>query len=43
MIKFPPALRPALVPLAIVAVAGLALWIGPALPPSLAGLKEAGA
>jgi diguanylate cyclase (GGDEF)-like protein len=43
MIRMPIALRPALVPLAIMAVAGLALWIGPALPPSLAGLKEAGA
>jgi GGDEF domain-containing protein len=30
-------------PLAIIAFAALALWFGPALPPSLAGLKEAGA
>jgi diguanylate cyclase (GGDEF)-like protein len=39
----PPVLRPALPSAAILAVAALALWIGPALPPSLAGLKEAGA
>jgi diguanylate cyclase (GGDEF)-like protein len=39
----PPALRPALPPAAIIVAAGLLLWIGPALPPSLAGLKEAGA
>ncbi|MBC7802672.1 MAG: diguanylate cyclase [Candidatus Parcubacteria bacterium] len=36
-------LRPALIPGAILLVAGLSLWFGPALPPSLAGLKEAGA
>jgi diguanylate cyclase (GGDEF)-like protein len=42
-IAIPQALRPALVPLAIMAVAALSLWIGPALPPSLAGLKEFGA
>jgi len=36
-------LRPALAPLAILAAAALALWIGPGLPPTLAGLKEAGA
>jgi diguanylate cyclase (GGDEF)-like protein len=30
-------------PVAILVAATLALWIGPALPPSLAGLKEAGA
>jgi diguanylate cyclase (GGDEF)-like protein len=41
--NIPPAARPALAPLAILAVAGLSLWLGPALPPSLAGLKEAGA
>ena len=35
--------RPAIAPVAIIVVAALALWIGPALPPSLAGLKEAGA
>ena len=29
--------------MAIIAIAALALWLGPALPPSLAGLKEAGA
>ena len=43
MVKFPPALRPTIASLAIIAVAALALWLGPALPPSLAGLKEAGA
>jgi diguanylate cyclase (GGDEF)-like protein len=30
-------------PLAIIVFAALALWFGPALPPSLAGLKQAGA
>ncbi len=30
-------------PVAIMAVATLALWFGPSLPPGLAGLKEAGA
>jgi len=35
--------RPLIAPAAILAVAALALWLGPALPPSLAGLKEAGA
>ena len=43
MIEMPIPLRPAIAPVAIIAVAALALWIGPALPPSLAGLKEAGA
>ena len=43
MITIAPFLRPVLVPLAILAVAGLSLWLGPALPPSLAGLKEDGA
>ena len=43
MPRLPTSLRPALVPLAIMAVAGLSLWAGPSLPPSLAGLKEAGA
>ncbi len=37
------ALRPLLPFLAILVAAALALWIGPSLPPSLAGLKEAGA
>ncbi len=36
-------LRPALPSAAIILAAALALWLGPALPPSLAGLKEAGA
>ncbi len=36
-------LRPALPPVAILIGAALALWLGPSLPPSLAGLKEAGA
>ncbi|MEO8144791.1 MAG: GGDEF domain-containing protein [Betaproteobacteria bacterium] len=35
--------RSLIAPVAILAAAALALWIGPALPPSLAGLKEAGA
>jgi diguanylate cyclase (GGDEF)-like protein len=35
--------RPVLAPVAILAAAALAFWIGPALPPSLVGLKEAGA
>src|SRR6185503_2516153 len=36
-------LRSLIAPLAILLLAALALWIGPTLPPSLAGLKEAGA
>ena len=36
-------LRPVLAPVAIIIAAALALWIGPALPPSLAGLKVFGA
>ena len=43
MMKMPMPLRPAIAPVAIIALAALALWVGPALPPSLAGLKEAGA
>lgn len=43
MVRLPPALRPAIAPVAIIAVAALSLWLGPALPPSLAGLKESGA
>jgi len=39
----PTTLRPAFAPLAILLLAALALWIGPTLPPSLSGLKEAGA
>jgi diguanylate cyclase (GGDEF)-like protein len=35
--------RPLIAPVAIIAGAGLLLWAGPALPPSLAGLKQAGA
>ena len=35
--------RPVIVPLAILVAATLALWIGPKPPPSLEGLKEAGA
>ena len=35
--------RPMLAPLAIILAAALALWLGPSLPPSLAGLKEFGA
>jgi len=41
--RIPPALRPVVPPAAILLAAVLALWIGPGLPPSLAGLKEAGA
>ena len=43
--RVPPAaeFRPMIAPAAIIVAAALALWIGPALPPSLAGLKEAGA
>jgi diguanylate cyclase (GGDEF)-like protein len=41
--RVPAALRPALIPAAILAVAALSLWLGPTLPPSLAGLKEFGA
>jgi diguanylate cyclase (GGDEF)-like protein len=43
MIKLPTLLGPALAPVVIVLVAALALWLGPSLPPSLAGLKEFGA
>jgi diguanylate cyclase (GGDEF)-like protein len=43
MIRISPMLRPALPPAAIVLLVALAFWLGPALPPSLAGLKEAGA
>ena len=43
MTKLPPALLPALPPVAILLAAALLLWVGPALPPSLAGLKEAAA
>jgi len=43
MIKAPPALRSLFAPAAILAAAALAVWAGPALPPSLAGLKQAGA
>src|SRR5512134_1731939 len=39
----PPALRPAVPPAGIILAAALLLWAAPALPPSLAGLKEAGA
>lgn len=43
MARLLPALRPALIPASILALAGLSLWLGPPLPPSLAGLKGAGA
>jgi GGDEF domain-containing protein len=36
-------LRPVIAPAAILLGVWLALWVGPALPPSLAGLKEYGA
>lgn len=42
-LRFPLAIRPALPPAAILAVAALSLWLAPSLPPSLAGLKEFGA
>jgi diguanylate cyclase (GGDEF)-like protein len=35
-------LRPALAPAAVLAAAGLAVWIGPSLPPSLEGLRTLG-
>jgi GGDEF domain-containing protein len=35
-------LKPLVAPVAIIAAAALALWAGPALPPSLSGLKEYG-
>jgi len=35
--------RPLIAPAVILAAAALSLWVGPGLPPSLAGLKEAGA
>jgi len=43
MRKLPVPLRPLIAPLAILLAAALALWAAPTLPPSLAGLKEAGA
>ena len=43
MIAVSQSLRPALPPVAILLGAGLLLWAGPGLPPSLAGLKQAGA
>ena len=36
-------LRPLAAPAAVILAAALALWVGPSLPPSLAGLKEYGA
>jgi diguanylate cyclase (GGDEF)-like protein len=41
--RIPEMLRPAMPPAAILLVAVLSLWLGPSLPPSLAGLKEFGA
>jgi diguanylate cyclase (GGDEF)-like protein len=41
--RLPAEFRPVIAPAAILVIAALALWIGPTLPPSLAGLKEAGA
>jgi GGDEF domain-containing protein len=43
MTLLPNEFRATLAPLAIIAFAALALWVGPSLPPSLSGLKEAGA
>jgi diguanylate cyclase (GGDEF)-like protein len=43
MTRISPVLRPALPTVAILIAAALALWLGPSLPPSLAGLKEVGA
>jgi diguanylate cyclase (GGDEF)-like protein len=36
-------LRPLIAPVAVIVIAALLLWIGPALPPTLSGLKQAGA
>lgn len=36
-------MRPLIVPAAVILAAALALWAGPALPPSVAGIKEYGA
>ena len=41
-VNLPPVLRPVFAPALILAVATLALWLGPALPASLAGLRTAG-
>jgi len=38
----PSEIRPALAPAAILAAAALAVWVGPSLPPSLAGLRTLG-
>jgi diguanylate cyclase (GGDEF)-like protein len=43
MTTLPTSARPLLAPTVLLVLPALALWIGPALPPSLAGLKEAGA
>ena len=43
MRKLPLTVRPLVAPMAIILAAALVLWAAPTLPPSLAGLKEAGA
>jgi len=43
MRKLPLTVRPLVAPTAIILAAALMLWAAPTLPPSLAGLKEAGA
>ena len=43
MRKLPDTVRPLVAPAAIILAAALVLWAAPTLPPSLAGLKEAGA
>ena len=43
MRKLPVTVRPLVAPTAIILAAALMLWAAPTLPPSLAGLKEAGA
>ena len=42
MRELPPAVRPLIVPVTITAAVTLAVWIGPPLPPSLAGLRTLG-
>src|SRR4051812_21607391 len=42
MPRLPAAARPAIVPATIVAVAALAVWLAPQVPPTLAGLRTAG-
>jgi len=41
-LQLPPAARPVVAPAAILLVAALAVWFGPSLPASLAGLRTLG-